>query len=153
MPLLSRPVLSLLIGALMALAGEPQAGATPPAKPPIAASLPVGATLFVVPMEWNLDELLRAEVLRSGLPVHLVDRQEDADFIMTASSVKLGSKMLSPDRDFQVQIVAAEGGTPVWSGQASDYATFFGRLRHHGTARAARLIVRKLRNRFFKPVP
>lgn len=150
--MLPRPVVSLLIGALMVLVGGPQAGATPPAKPPIPSSLPAGATLFVVPMEWNLDELLRAEVLRSGLPVRLVDRQEEADFIMTAYSVKLGSKMLSPGRDFQVQIVAAGGGTPVWSGEASDYATFFGRLRRHGSARAARLIVRKLRNRFFKPV-
>jgi hypothetical protein len=101
-------------------------------------------------MEWNLDELIRAEVRRNGLPVHLVSRREDADFIMTGTSVKLGSRLLSPSRDFQVQIVAAASGTEVWSAEASDYATFFARLRSHGTGRAAKVLVRKLRNRFFK---
>jgi hypothetical protein len=103
-------------------------------------------------MEWSLDELLQAEIRKNRLPVRLVDRQEDADFIMTASSVKLGSRMASPSRDFQVKIVAADSGTEIWSAEASDYATFFGRLRSHGVARAAKSIVRKLRNRFFKPV-
>jgi hypothetical protein len=150
--LLPRLFTVLAVGASVALAGLPQA-APPAAERPIPGNVPSGANLFVVPMEWNFDELLRAEVRRSGLPVHLVARQEEADFIMTASSVKLGSKMLSPGRDFEVQIVAAGSGNQVWSAEASDYATFFGRLRHHGAARAAKLIVRKLRSRFFKLIP
>jgi hypothetical protein len=143
----------MMIGAFMVLASEPQVGAGPPAeKRPTPKSLPAGANLFVAPMEWNLDEFIRAEVRKNGLPVHLVGRQEDADFIMTASSAKLGSRLLSPGRDFQAKILAADGGTQVWSAEASDYAMFFGRLRSHGQARAAKSIVRNLRNRFFKPV-
>jgi hypothetical protein len=143
----------MTIGALMALASGPQAETrSPAANPPNANGLPSGAKLFIAPMEWNLDEFIRAEVRDKGLPVHLVEREEDADFIMTSSSEKLGSRLLSPGRDFQVRIVAAAGGTQVWSAEASDYAMFFGRLRSHGSARAARSIVRMLRNRFFKPV-
>ena len=103
-------------------------------------------------MEWSLDELLRAEIRRNRLPVNLVERQEDADFIMTASSVKLSSRMLSPSRDFHVKVVSADSRTQVWSAEASDYALFFGRLRSHGAARAAKSIVRKLRSRFFRHV-
>jgi hypothetical protein len=143
----------MTIGALMALASGPQVETgAPAAKQPIANGLPSGARLFVAPMEWNLDEFIRAEIRDKGLPVHLVDREEDAEFIMTASSEKLGSRLLSPGRDFQVRIAAADSLKQVWSAEASDYAMFFGRLRSHGSARAARSIVRMLRNRFFKPV-
>jgi hypothetical protein len=100
-------------------------------------------------MEWNLDASIRSELGKNKLPLRLVGRAEDADFIMTGSSVKLGSRLVSPGRDFQVTIVAAHSGTPVWTGGAGDYAVFFGRLRSHGPARAARSIVFKLRNRFF----
>ena len=113
-------------------------------------SLPSGAKLFIAPMEWNLDELVRAEVRKNGLPVELVESRDEADFIMTGTSVKLGSRLLSPARDFHVDVSPANGGAPVWSGEASDHATFFGRLRRHGSARAARAIVMKMRNRFFK---
>jgi len=112
--------------------------------------MPNGANLFIVPMEWDLDGYIRAELRKNGLPVHLVERPEDADYIMTGSSVKLGSRLLAPGRDFQVQISEARGGAPVWSAGASDYATFFARLRSHGATRAAKTIVQKLRNRFYK---
>jgi hypothetical protein len=120
------------------------------AKAALSANLPNGANLFIVPMEWDLDGFIRAEVRKNGLPVHLVERPEDADFIMTGSSVKLGSRLLAPSRDFQVQISEAHGGAPVWTAGASDYATFFARLRSHGATRAAKTIVLKLRNRFYK---
>jgi hypothetical protein len=135
-----KPLLTVIIGATLALSGEIQA-----------AELPSGANLFVAPMEWNLDESIRAELGRNKLPLHLVGRPEDADYIMTGSSVKLGSRLVSPGRDFQVKIVAARSGAAVWTGGAGDYALFLGRLRPHGPARAARLIVLKLRNRFFHP--
>jgi hypothetical protein len=142
----------VMMSAFIALASGTQVEVGPlPAKRPIAPDLLSGANLYVVPMEWSLDDLLRAEIRRNRLPVHLVERQEDADFIMTASSEKLGSRMLSPDRNFQVKIVAADSGTQIWSAEASDYATFFGRRRSHGAVHAAKSIVRKLRNRFFKP--
>jgi len=37
------------------------------------------------------------------------------------------------------------GARQVWSGDANDYAVFFGRLRHHGPERAAAAIVKRLR--------
>jgi hypothetical protein len=135
----------MIAGVLLALASPTQAQPTP-------TGIPSGANLFVAPMEWGLDELIRTEVRNHNLPVHLVGREEDADFVMTASTVKLGSRLLSPARDFQVKIVAVRGGTQVWSAEASDYALFFGRLRSHGPPRAAKSIVRQMRGRFFKPV-
>jgi hypothetical protein len=148
MQVLPRSLVTRMIIAFLALAGVRGVEA---GTPPTPKRLSADAKLFVAPMEWNLDEQIQTEVRRRALPLRLVARREDADFIMTASSVKLGSRLLSPDRDFQVQIVAVDRGTQVWSAEVSDYATFFGRLRSHGSSRAAKSIVRKMRNRFFTP--
>jgi hypothetical protein len=136
----------MMIGAF-ALAAQPQSEA----KRPIPKNLPSGAKLFVAPMDWNLDGFIRSGIIKKGLPVALVGRPQDADYVMTASAMKLGSRLLSPGRDFQVKIEAADTGSQIWSAEASDYATFFARLRSHGAGRAANSIVRQLRNRFFKP--
>jgi hypothetical protein len=146
MPPITRLFLTVLTSAVLALTAS---GAPRGARLAGPNDLPSGASLFVAPMEWNLDASIRSELGKNKLPLRLVGRAEDADFIMTGSSVKLGSRLVSPGRDFQVTIVAAHSGTPVWTGGAGDYAVFFGRLRSHGPARAARSIVFKLRNRFF----
>jgi hypothetical protein len=133
---------ALMLATVLAAAGKPQSPTAPK-------NLPAGANLFIQPMEWNLDEYIHREVRKSRLPVHLVQRPEEADFIMTGSSVKLGSRMISPSRDFEVQLSEAGSGALVWSTEASDYAIFFSRLRSHGAGRAAKSIVNKMRSRFF----
>lgn len=134
--------------AAMALALQAQSGAGPmPARRPLRNVLPPGAKLFVSPMRWDMDAFIRSEVTRQGLPVRLVESKGDADFVMTGSVMSLGSA-LSTSREFDVTVAKAAGGRVVWSGEASDYAAFFGSLRNHGAARAARIIVRKLLRSF-----
>jgi hypothetical protein len=112
---------------------------------PAPASLPPGARLYVAPMEWNLDRFVTAEIQQQGLPLRLVERPEDADFVMMGLYQGLGSHFLSPGHYIQVKIVRTEGGKQVWFGDANDYALFFARLRHHGPGRAAEAIVKRLR--------
>ena len=137
----------MTVGVLLPLAGQAPVSGQPPVLP---VSLPAGSRLFIAPMDWNLPSYIGAEIRRQGLPVQVVERQEDADFVMTGASSSLGSRLISPGHYIQVKIVAANGGKQVWSAEANDYALFFARLRPHGPGRAARSIVTKMRNRFFQ---
>ncbi len=112
---------------------------------PSADGIPPNARLYVGPMEWNLDRFVTAEIQRQGLPLQLVDRPEDADFVMAAQYQGLGSHFLSPGHYIQIKVVTADGARRVWFAEANDYAVFFGRLRHHGPSRAAAAIVKRLR--------
>jgi len=96
-------------------------------------------------MEWNLDRFVTEEIQSQGLPIKLVTRPEEADFVMAGQYQSLGSHFLSPGHYIQVRIVAADGARQVWFAEANDYAVFFGRLRHHGPGRAAAAIVKRLR--------
>jgi len=99
--------------------------------------------IYIAPMEWNLDRFVSAEIGSQGLPLQVVQRREEADFVMTSLYQTLGSHMMAPGHYIQVQIVASDG-KQVWFAEVNDYALFFGRFRPHGPARAARAIVRKL---------
>ena len=116
------------------------------AKEPVSYGLS-GAKLYVAPMEWNLDRFIAAEIQRQGLPIQMVTSPADADFVMTSLYQSLGSHMMSPGHNIQVKIVAAGSGKQVWFAEADDYALFFGRLRPHGPARVAGVIIRKLGRR------
>jgi hypothetical protein len=116
------------------------------AKRPIPGSLPPGAKLYISGMEWNLNACIAAEIRRQGLSLQLVEQPEDADFVMTGFYQGLGSHLLAAGHYIQIKIVAADGGKEVWFAEANDYAVFFGRLRPHGSRKAAAEIVKKLRN-------
>ena len=114
------------------------------AQRPALEGVPRGAKLYIAPMEWDLDRFVAAEVHRQDLPVEVVARPEEADFVMTSLYQGLGSHLMSPGHYIQVKIVSSSGGKQVWFTEANDYALFFGRLRPHGPGRAAAAIVKKL---------
>ena len=111
---------------------------------PVSGSMPPGAKLYIASMEWNLDRFVAAEIRRQGLPVQVVALPQEADFVMTGLYQELGSHMISPGHYIQVKIVAVDGGKQVWRAEVNDFAMFFGRLRPHGSGRAAAAIVKKL---------
>lgn len=129
----------LSIAAAVGTAGSKQEG------------LPPGARLFVAPMEWNLDRFLVSEMERQALPVKMVTRAEDADFVMTSLYQSLGSHLMSPGHYIQVKISGSADGRQVWFTESNDYALFFGRLRPHGPKRVAEEVVRKLNRRVSVP--
>jgi hypothetical protein len=136
-----------LVFAVLCLAFASGAIAQKPAVP----SLPSGAKLFVAPMEWNLDRFVTGEIERQALPVQLVGRAEDADFVMTSVYQSLGSHFMSPGHYVQVKIAGAGDGKQIWFAESNDYALFFGRLRPHGPHRVAEEVVRKLHRRMSAP--
>lgn len=115
------------------------------AKRPVPASMSPNAKLYVAPMEWGLDRFVAEEIRRQGLPVQLVNTEDQADFVMTSLYQGLGSHLIAPGHYIQVKIVAVNGGK-VWGDEVNDFAVFFGRFRRHGPRKAAESIVRKLRN-------
>ena len=106
------------------------------------------ARLYIAPMEWGLDRFVADQILRDGLPVQLVSKEDQADLVMTSLYQKLGSHLIAPGHYIQVRIVAANDGRAVWSDEVNDFAIVFGRLRRHGPRKAAEAIVKKLRNQF-----
>jgi hypothetical protein len=78
--------------------------------------------------------------------VEVVAGPREADFVMTGLYQNLGSRMLSPGHYIQVKIVAVDGGKQVWRAEVHDFPLFFAQLRPHGRGRAAKAIVKKLRN-------
>jgi len=110
---------------------------------PAAGALPPGAKLFIAPMEWKLDQSIAAEIGKQGLPVKVVATPQEAEFTMTATYQNLGWRTTSPGHYIQV-IVIGVGGKPVWSTEVRDFGVVFAQLQSHGSARAARSIVRKL---------
>jgi len=98
-------------------------------------------------MEWNLDQFIATEIQEQGVPVQVVANPKDADFVMTSFYQGLGSRLIAPGHYIQVKISAAGSNEPVWFAESGDYAVFFGRLRPHGPARAAKAVVRKLGRR------
>jgi hypothetical protein len=133
-------VFALVLAAASAVA----AGQTP------AATLTPGTKLFVAPMEWGLDRYVTAEITRESLPVQLVATEDQADFVMTSLYQKLGTHLIAPGHYIQVKIVAVQGGNSVWADEVNDFAVLFGRLRRHGPAKAAEVIVKKLRDKMFR---
>lgn len=113
--------------------------------------IPTGARLFVAPMEWNLDRFLVSEIGRQGLPLQMVARPDEADFVMTSLYQSLGSHLMSPGHYIQVKIAGTADGRQVWFTESNDYALFFGRLRPHGPQRVAEEVVRKLNRRLSAP--
>lgn len=116
------------------------------ARQPVSGGLPPGARLYIASMEWNLDRLVAAEIGRQGLPVHVVADPREADFVMTGRYQYLGSRMMSPGHYVQVKIVAADSGNEVWGAEVRDFPVVFAQLRRHGSGRAAKAIVKRLRN-------
>ena len=97
------------------------------AQKPVVPALPTGTRLFVAPMEWNPRPVYYRRRSSGGrLPVQLVGRPEDADFVMTSVYQSLGSHFMSPGHYIQVKIAGASDGRQVWFTEANDYALFFG---------------------------
>jgi hypothetical protein len=88
------------------------------AQQPPSGNMPLGAKLYVSPMEWNLDQFVAAEIRSQGLPVQVVAHPEEADFVMTNVYQSLGSRRMSPGHYIQVKIVSADGARQMWFGEA-----------------------------------
>jgi hypothetical protein len=122
--------------------------------------IPAGSTIFVTPMEKNLDSFLVAEIQKQKLPVKIVLNQQEAQFVLTGFSQMTGSHWAEQvatsvfggkDKfEASVKMVSADGKTLVWSGEAGDRSILFGAFRRGGQRKVAERIVREMKQTIFR---
>ncbi|GIW56462.1 MAG: hypothetical protein KatS3mg082_2866 [Nitrospiraceae bacterium] len=123
-------------------------------------SIPRGAKLFIAPMDHNLDSFIVAEIQKQKLPVVIVLRQEEAQYVLTGFAQTTGSHWAEQvaasifggkDKyEASVKLVTADGKSLVWSGEAGDRSLLFGALRRGGQRKVAERIVKEMKGTLFK---
>jgi hypothetical protein len=118
-----------------------------------------GSKVFITPMEKNLDAFLMAELQKQKVPVEIVLKQEDAQYVVTGFSQMTGTHWAEQvaatifggkDKyEASVKMVTADGKTLVWSGEAGDRSLFLGGLRRGGQRKVAQRIVKDLKSQMF----
>ncbi len=122
--------------------------------------LPAGAKIFVTQMDRNLDGFIVAEMQKQKLPVQVVLKQEDAQFVITGFSQTTGSHWAEQvaatvfggkDKyEASIKIVTADGKTLVWAGEAGDRSMLFGGLKRGGQRKVAERLVKEMRETLVK---
>jgi len=126
----------------------------------LAQSIPRGAKLFVTPMDKNLDSFIVAEIEKQKLPVQVVLKQEEAQYVLTGFSQITGSHWAEQvatsifggkDKyEASVKMVTADGKSLVWAGEAGDRSILFGAFRRGGQRKVAGRIVKQMKEALFK---
>jgi hypothetical protein len=108
-------------------------------------SIPRGSRVFITPMEKNLDGFITAEMQRQKLPIEVVLKQEDAQYVLTGLSQMTGSHWAEQvatsifggkDKyEAECKLVTTDGKSLIWAGEAGDRSLVFGALRRGGRAR------------------
>ncbi len=123
-------------------------------------SIPRGAKLFITPMDKNLDSFIVAEIDKQKLPVQVVLKQEEAQYVLTGFSQTTGSHWAEQvaasifggkDKyEASVKMVTADGKSLVWAGEAGDRSILFGEFRRGGQRKVAQRIVKQMKEALFK---
>jgi hypothetical protein len=123
-------------------------------------AIPRGAKLFITPMDNNLDSFIIAEIQKQKLPVVVVLKQEEAQYVLTGFSQITGSHWAEQvaasifggkDKyEASVKLVTADGKSLVWSAEAGDRSLLFGALRRRGQRKIAQRIVKEMKETLFK---
>src|SRR5689334_7349266 len=127
-----------------------------------AQSLP---TVFIAPMEGQLDGFIAAEIIKQHVPMKVVTEEKDAQFTLSGMSAKeLVEKRFYYHRESDqnignVRLVDIRSGTMIWAGEAGDrsltisplYVTdwAFSKRRRDGLRKVAQRIVERMKKESF----
>lgn len=123
-------------------------------------TVPRGSKVFITPMDKNLDGFIMAEIQKQKLPVEIVLKQEDAQYVLAGFSQMTGSHWAEQvatsvfggkDKyEAECKLITADGKTLIWSGEAGDRSLFLGALRRGGQRKVAERIVKQMREGLFE---
>ena len=126
-------------------------------------SIPRGSKIFITPMEKNLDGFLTAEIQKQKLPIEIVLKQEDAQYVLTGLSQMTGSHWAEQvatsifggkDKfEAECKLVTADGKALIWAGEAGDRSIVFGALRRGGQRKVAERLMKQMRESLFQGHP
>lgn len=120
-----------------------------------AGPVPSGSTIFIAPMEGNLNGFIAPEIIKKRLPVLVTTDESAADFILTGGSVKADDKWYNvvfngkDKNEGNVQLISVKNKQLVWAGEAGDRSLMWGSFRRGGQRKVADRIVSKLKHDLF----
>jgi len=115
--------------------------------------IPRGATIYIENMEHNLDGYILAELVKQKVPLTVVSKPEEAQFIIAGSATdeerrKWHEGWLTVERDKtagNVRVHDRATGKLVWAGEAGDRSMWWGPLARGGHRKVASRIVKNLK--------
>jgi hypothetical protein len=136
-------------------------------KPKFAASLfalafmsvqaePVMPSVFIAPMEGNLDGFIAAEIVQQHVPVKVVTEEKDAQLVLVGACVTADDKWYNvPVNNFKdksegnIRLLDVKSKTMVWAGEAGDHSLKAGAFRSGGQRKVAARIAGKMKKDYF----
>ena len=114
-----------------------------------------GPKLFFKGLE-GFDIFLKAEIVKKKIPLQLVAREEDAEYILQGTAQEQGKQSwhegwLSREKDHYlvgVELLRRETGEFIWASEAGDRSWWWGRMKRGGPRKAAERIAENLKNIF-----
>jgi hypothetical protein len=110
--------------------------------------------IFIDPMPDNLDQFIRAEVVKQKAKFAIVLQENEADAILTGVSEtdkRVGTQItgrylgLNDTASASLSLVSKDRKTLLWAGEAGDRSLLFGALKRGGQRKVADRIVEQLR--------
>jgi hypothetical protein len=121
--------------------------------------LPPGTKIFITPMDKNLDGFITAEIQKQKVPIVVVLKQEEAQYVLTGFSQITGTHWAEQvaasvfggkDKyEAECKLVTADGSKLMWSGEAGDRSILFGALRVGGQRKVAERLVDQMKHDLF----
>lgn len=117
--------------------------------------IPQGSKVFIAPMEGGLDGFIAPEILKKKIPVKVVTREEDAEYILTGGSIKGDDKWYhtvfggKDKNEGNVRLVNVKEKTLVWAGEAGDRSLLWGGFRRGGQRKVADRIAKQMKDDLF----
>ncbi|MBX7147700.1 hypothetical protein K1X76_01325 [bacterium] len=123
--------------------------------------LEAGSKVFLAPMANGMDKFVAAEILKQKLPITITTDENQAQYVLTGSTVDKGSNHKWYDVMFgsagmrdsvqaSFMLVRKADKSIVWAGNAGDRSFWFGALKRGGERKAAIRLVRNMKSQLFK---
>lgn len=114
--------------------------------------LPGGASVYIERMDNGLDGYIRAEMLAKKVPLKIVLKREQANYVLAGSGQERKGSWhegwLSPDKDHStgsVMLIDRSTNEMVWAGEAGDRSLWWGALARGGARKVASRLVDRLK--------
>ena len=113
--------------------------------------------IYIEEMENDLDGFIRAEMVKKRVPLQIVLKPEEADYIMTGSLVIQEKRAwhegwLSNEKDHfiaNIMVIDAKLNRMLWASEAGDRSWWWGSLQRSGPRKTAERLVTNLKNVIF----
>ena len=123
-------------------------------------TIPEGSRIFITPMDRNLDGFITAEIQKQKIPVEVVPKQEDAQFVLAGFSqitandwIENVANVIFGGKDkyeAECKLVSADGKTLIWAAEAGDRSLLFGAFKRGGQRKLAERLATRMNKDLFK---